>query len=207
MTIHNISNSSTNNDTLTVKGAGNPESLASALVVHASLLSKVRLAVEDIIRPAVGTFRRQLEFLFQVRQGLRIIFLESLDLLLQGLTFLSVFAQAEQLGGALAVVSFTTALGVGQTSRRLLDRCSHLVHGLHVLLMLHLHDTVFFGWKGPKVVGPSNLFLVDEGIVDERLVDVGNAVRISVMERQCRSLVILYYVSNNSARRKKMTNS
>jgi hypothetical protein len=183
--------SSTNNDTLTVKGAGNPESLASALLVHSPFLGQVRLAVEDVIRPAVGTFRRQFEFLFQVCQGLRIIFLESLHLLLQGLTFLSVFAQAEQLGGALAVVSFTPTLGVGQTSRRFLDRGTHLVHIFHVLLMLHLHDAVFFGWKGPKVVGSSNLFLVDEGIVDQRLVDVCDAVRLAVLERQCRSLVIL----------------
>jgi hypothetical protein len=171
-------------DTLTVKGTSNPESLASALRVHAPFLGQVRLAVEDIIRPAVRTFRRQLEFLFQVRQGLRIVFLESFHLLLQGLTFLSIFAQAEQLGGALAVVSFTTALGVGQTSRRFLDRCPHLVHRLNVLLMLHLHDTVFFGWKRPKVVGSSNLFLVDEGIVDKRLVDIGNAVRISILKKQ-----------------------
>jgi hypothetical protein len=178
-------NNNTNNDTLTVKGTGNAKSLASTLLVHAPFLGQVRLAVEDVIRPAVGTLHRQLEFLFQVRQGLRIIFLESLHLLLQGLAFLSVFAQAEQLGGALAVISFTTALGVGQFSRSFLDRCPHAVQRLHVVLMLDLHDTVFFRWKGPKVVGSSNLFLVDEGIINQRLVNVSNAVVVSaVLERQ-----------------------
>jgi hypothetical protein len=177
--------SSKKDETLTVKGAGNPESLASTLLIHAPFLGQVRLAIEDIIRPAVGTFRRQFEFLFQICQGLRIIFLESFHLLLQGLTFLSVFAQAEQLGGTLAVVSFATALGVGQTSRGFLDRGPHLVQRLYVLLMLHLHDTVFFGRKGPKVVGSSNLFLVDEGIIDQSLVDVCDAaaVTVKVLER------------------------
>jgi hypothetical protein len=51
--------------------------------------------------------------------------------------------------------------------------------------MLHLHDTVFFGRKGPKVVGSSNLFLVDEGIIDQSLVDVCDAaaVTVKVLER------------------------
>jgi hypothetical protein len=77
----------------------------------------------------------------------------------------------------------TNALEVDQTSRRFLDRCPHVVQSLHVLLILDLQETIFFGWKGPKVVGSSNLFLVNEGIIDQRLVNVGNAVHQAVLER------------------------
>jgi hypothetical protein len=49
--------------------------------------------------------------------------------------------------------------------------------------VLQLHDAILLGGKGPKVVGVSNLFLVDESIVNERHVNVDNAVQSKKKER------------------------
>ena len=42
--------------------------------------------------------------------------------------------------------------------------------------MLQLGLTVLFGLEGPKVVGSTNLFLFDQAIINQGLVNVGNGI-------------------------------
>jgi hypothetical protein len=135
------------------------------------VLGQVRLAVEDIIRPTVGTFRRQ-RFLFKSAKGLRICFHEDLHLLLQGLAF-ERFAQSNNWWGA-AHRRLLRPRGVGQTVNFPRQMLVHLVHELSTFCCTCMMRS-FFGWRKDKeMVGSANLFLVDEGIVDED-VDVSNA--------------------------------
>ena len=114
----------------------------------------------------------------EVGQGLGVVLLEPGELLGGGLGLLGEIVETSELGGAVLSLLLSTALGVGQLGLGLGDDGTDLVDGGEVLLVLELEEAVLLAGEGPEVVGPANLGLVDETVVDEGLVDVGAGVAV-----------------------------
>jgi len=177
-----------------VEGRGDSEDLVDFLLVHAALLGQVGLTVEDVVGPTIGGFGDQLEFLLQVCQGLRVIFFERLELFFQSNSFFGNLAQALKLLGTIAVFVFTSTLGISQLGGGFLDGCLELFNSVEGVLMLNLHHAILLGGEGPKVVGSTNLFLVNKAIVDQSVVDIRHTVLrtrfyVSEMGRHWETLV------------------
>lgn len=71
-----------------VKGVADAQEAVGLLAGHAALLGQVRLAVEDVVGPALGGLVHELELVVEVGQGLGVVLLEPGQLLGGGLGLL-----------------------------------------------------------------------------------------------------------------------
>ena len=161
-----------------VKGVADAQEAVGLLAGHAALLGQVRLAVEDVVGPALGGLVHELELVVEVGQGLGVVLLEPGQLLGGGLGLLGEGVELPELFGARLALLLPTALGVGQLGLGLGDGGADLLDGGEVLLVLELEEAVLLAGEGPEVVGPAALGLVDEAIVYQGLVDVGAGVAV-----------------------------
>ena len=164
--------------TLTIKSRRNAQNLDRFLLVHASLLDKICLAVEDIVRPSIRGILDQLQFLLQIRQSLRVVFLQCFVLHLQRGMLLGQFRQARQFDNTVAALILATAFRIREFRRRdhrLLFQDDNIAE---CCLVLKLQHAVLFGWKRPEIVAAANFVLVDESIVNESLIDIQDTVLV-----------------------------
>ena len=161
-----------------VKGVADAQEAVGLLAGHAALLGQVRLAVEDVVGPALGGLVHELELVVEVGQGLGVVLLEPGQLLGGGLGLGGQLVEAPELVGTRLALLLPTALGVGQLGLGLGDGGTDLLDGGEVLLVLELEEAVLLAGEGPEVVGPADLGLVDEAVVYQGLVDVGAGVAV-----------------------------
>ena len=160
----------------TIKIFGNSQKLVGFFFLQTTLLDKVRLAIENIVGPAIASLRDKLEFFLQIRNGLRIVLLQTVEFRLELGLFGGKFAQSCQFLGPFAVVVFPASLGVGQTGLGFFDLDFGAFDRFERLFVLDLQQTVLLGGETPKIIAPTNFGLVDKAIVHQFVVDVGNSV-------------------------------
>ena len=73
------------------------------------------------------------------------------------------------------LIVFPSPLGVRQFCFGLLELRFEGRDGTEDLFVLELGEVVFFGGKGPKIVGATDFIFFDNGVVNERLVDVDDS--------------------------------
>mmetsp|Transcript_13707 Transcript_13707/g.26150 ORF Transcript_13707/g.26150 Transcript_13707/m.26150 type:complete len:293 (-) Transcript_13707:53-931(-) len=153
--------------------------LVCFLLHQTPLLHQIILRRKDIIRPPVRRTCHQRQLPFQIRNLPRVVLLQLLQLdIRRRQTFRQLDPTRHLLRTLAALVLLPTALRVGEPCLGLLYANFDGFYFLLVIFVCEFVETVFFGGEGPEVVGPTDFFLVDESVVDEGLVDVGNGILV-----------------------------
>mmetsp|Transcript_27178 Transcript_27178/g.58415 ORF Transcript_27178/g.58415 Transcript_27178/m.58415 type:complete len:283 (+) Transcript_27178:303-1151(+) len=157
----------------------NPQILVCFLLHQTPLLHQIILRRKDIIRPPMRRTRHQRQLPFQIRNLPRIVLLQLLQLdVRRRHTFRQLDPPRHLLRALAALVLLPAAFRVGKLCLGLLYANFDGFYFLLVFFVCEFVEAVSFGGEGPEVVGSADFFLVDESVVDEGLVDIGNGILI-----------------------------